>query len=161
MSGSSSTRMRQLARAKLDQIGKRWRQFLAQPVGIPRGGWIAATRDALSMSQTDLARRLGVMPSSIVKLEARERAGTIQLDTLRRVADALDCDLVVVMVPRQSLQAMVDQQRIKQYAATLGRVTAHMNLENQPVSEELHQHLLEQAKAAIPDSALWRDSGLE
>lgn len=153
--------MRQLARKKLDLIGNWWRNVLSQMQPAPRGGWIAATREALGMSQTDLAKRMNVTPSSIAKMEISERAGAIQLDTLRRAADALECNLVVAMVPRQSLQSMVDEQRLKQYEWMVDRTGTHMSLEDQAGSEDLRQHLLKQAEAAITDRLLWRKSVID
>ena len=160
MASNTTRQMRRLARAKLDQTGDWLRQMLPRLQSTPRGGWIAATRDALGMSQSDLARRLGVLPSSVVKLENSERAGTVQVDTLRRAAAAMDCELVVLVVPRQPLQSAVDGQRLKLYNATFNRAATHMKLEDQTVSDDLHRHLLQQAEAAIPDTALWRESGL-
>lgn len=160
MASNTTRQMRRLARAKLDQTGDWLRQRLPRLQSTPRGGWIAATRDALGMSQSDLARRLGVLPSSVVKLENSERAGTVQVDTLRRAAAAMDCELVVLVVPRQPLQCTVDGQRLKLYNATFNRAAIHMKLEDQTVSDDLHRHLLQQAEAAIPDTALWREREL-
>lgn len=160
MASNTTRQMRRLARAKLDQTGDWLRQRLPRLQSTPRGGWIAATRDALGMSQSDLARRLGVLPSSVVKLENSERAGTVQVDTLRRAAAAMDCELVVLVVPRQPLQSAVDEQRLKLYNATFNRAATHMKLEDQTVSDDLHRHLLQQAEDAIPDTALWREREL-
>lgn len=156
MAPSATSQMRRLARSKLDQTGDWLRQILPRLRPVPRGGWIAATRDALGMSRSELARRLGVQPSSVLKLENSERAGTVQVDTLRRAAAAMDCEVVLLVVPRQSLQASVDQQRLKLFNATFNRTAIHMKLEDQAVSEELRRYLLQQAETEIPDTALWR-----
>lgn len=160
MASHTTQQMRRLARTRLDQTGDVLRQMLLRLQSAPHGGWIAATRDALGMSQSDLARRLGVLPSSVVKLENSERAGTVRVETLRRAAAAMDCELVVLVVPRQSLQSSVDQQRLKLYNATFNRTAFHMKLEDQAVSDDLHRHLLRQAEAEIPDTVLWRESEL-
>lgn len=160
MAFNATQQMRRLARTRLDQTGDWLRQVLPKLQSAPRGGWIAATRDALGMSQTDLARRLGVLPSSVAKLENSERAGTVRVDTLRRAAAAMDCELVVLVVPRQPLQSSVDQQRFKLYNTTFNRAAAHMKLEDQAVSDDLRRHLLQEAEAAIPDTALWRETEL-
>lgn len=153
---SSTPQMRRLARLKLDQTGDWLRQVLPKLRPVPCGGWIAATRDALGMSRVELARRLGVQPSSVVKLENSERAGKVQIDTLRRAAAAMDCEVVLLVVPRQPLQVSVDQQRLKLYNTMFNRAATHMKLEDQAVSEDLRRHLLQQAETVIPDSALWR-----
>ena len=160
MASHPSRQMRRLARTKLDQTGNWLRSMLPRLKAMPNGGWIAATRDALGMSQSDLARRLGVLPSSVVKLENSERIGTVQIATLQRAAAAMDCDVVLLVVPRQPLQTIVDQQRLKLYNAAFNRAATHMKLEDQAVSEDLHRHLMQQAEEAIPDTALWRETQL-
>lgn len=50
---------------------------------------------------------MGVGQSSISGLERRETSETIRLHSLRRAADALDCDLVYFFVPRTTLDETV------------------------------------------------------
>jgi predicted DNA-binding mobile mystery protein A len=73
----------------------------------PARGWIRAVREALGMTTAQLATRLGVKQPSVVALEQSEAKGTIQLATLRRVAEALDCTLVYALVPNKPLEAVV------------------------------------------------------
>jgi DNA-binding XRE family transcriptional regulator len=51
------------------------------------------------LSQRGLARRAGMQQSSIARLEGGQ---TASLRTLRRVADALDADVKVTLVPRRA-----------------------------------------------------------
>jgi predicted DNA-binding mobile mystery protein A len=93
------------SRARLDE---RLAQFgAAQQYSPPSRGWIKAIRDALGMSTAQLARRLGVRQPSIVDLERSEEKGTIELATLRRVAEALDCSLVYALVPNHPLEMTI------------------------------------------------------
>ncbi|HXM44409.1 MAG TPA: mobile mystery protein A [Bryobacteraceae bacterium] len=73
----------------------------------PVRGWIKAVREALGMTTAQLARRLGVKQPSVVAIEQSEGKGAIELATLRRVAEALDCTLVYAFVPNKPLEAMV------------------------------------------------------
>lgn len=73
----------------------------------PVRGWIKAIREALGMSTAQLAQRLGVRQPSLVAIEQSEAKGTIELATLRRVAEALDCTLVYALLPNKPLEAMV------------------------------------------------------
>ena len=50
------------------------------------------------LSQTELAELVGTTQSSIARLESGGRPPRI--DTLRRIAEALDCELVVTLRPR-------------------------------------------------------------
>ncbi len=79
----------------------------------PLRGWIKAIRQALGMTSLQLAKRLRVKQPSVVALEQSEARGTIELATLRRVANALDCTLVYALLPNKPLEDMVwDKARI-------------------------------------------------
>jgi transcriptional regulator with XRE-family HTH domain len=69
----------------------------------PERGWLAEVRRASRLSTRDVAARLGVSQPVVVRLEESERLGTIQLQQLRRVAEALDADVRVAIVPRAGL----------------------------------------------------------
>ena len=57
-----------------------------------------------------MGQRLGITASGVRKLEQAEAADAITLATLRRVAEALDCELHYALVPRQPLRQMRWQQ---------------------------------------------------
>lgn len=61
-------------------------------------GKVAERRVAMSMSQRELAELCGTTQSAIARLERGGRPPRI--DTLLRIAEALDCDLVVELNPR-------------------------------------------------------------
>src|ERR1700730_9925669 len=71
----------------------------------PVRGWIKAVREALGMTTAQLAKRLGMKQPSVVAIEQSEAKGTIELATLRRVAESLDCTLVYAIVPNKPLEA--------------------------------------------------------
>ena len=72
----------------------------------PEGGWlfaqiaddVAERRAALGLSQRELAERTGTTQSAIARLERGGRPPRI--DTLLRIAEALECDLSVELRPR-------------------------------------------------------------
>jgi transcriptional regulator with XRE-family HTH domain len=57
-------------------------------------------RKALGLSQAELASRCDTTQSAIARLESGGRPPRI--DTLLRIADALDCDLSVELRPREA-----------------------------------------------------------
>lgn len=59
---------------------------------------VAARRIEMKLSQRELAELCGTTQSAIARLERGGRPPRI--DTLLRIAEALDCDLVVDLVPR-------------------------------------------------------------
>ena len=60
---------------------------------------VAEQRMAKSLSQRELAELCGTTQSAIARLERGGRPPRI--DTLLRIAEALDCDLVVELEPRK------------------------------------------------------------
>lgn len=82
---------------------ERLRQRLA---GVEEDGWLFAAiagqvterRLELGLSQADLAGLVGTTQSAIARLESGGRPPRI--DTLLRIANALDCELVVRLRPR-------------------------------------------------------------
>src|SRR6478752_5998646 len=129
-----STQLREAARRRLDQ---RYRKAsIAELQARPRLGWVRAVRDALGMSTRQLASRMRVTQPTVVQLEQSEANGTIQLATLRRAADALDCELVYALVPRSgSLEQTVLAHAHRKAATMVRAVDRSMELENQAVTD--------------------------
>jgi predicted DNA-binding mobile mystery protein A len=95
----------------------------------PAIGWIASIRQALGMSKTQLANRIGVTPPSVFELESNEVKKTITLSSLHKAADALGCDLQYVLLPRRPLEKLIAEQALKKASLKLGRVNQSQALE--------------------------------
>ena len=101
------------------------------PVSRPVHGWLRAIRQALELSHAAVSARLKLSPQAIQGYENAEKNDAITLATLRRAAAALDCELVVALVPKggRTFVALADAQDPEQ--AHL-RATEHsMALEDQ------------------------------
>src|SRR5271156_1569787 len=106
---------------------------LAKQYVPPVRGWIRAIREALGMTTAQLATRLGIKQPSLVALEQSEAKGTIELATLRRVAEALDCTLVYALVPNKPLETTL-RDRARAFARRRRAPVEHsMLLEDQKV----------------------------
>jgi len=73
----------------------------------PAKGWLLAVREGLGLSRAAVAKRLTLSPSAIAAFEQSEARGTISLQSLRKVADALDCEVVIKLVPKGG-QSFID-----------------------------------------------------
>jgi predicted DNA-binding mobile mystery protein A len=124
-----------LAAQSRSQLDERFRELgTANRYTSPVRGWIKALREALGMSTAQLAKRLGIKQPSLVALEQSEAKGTIELATLRRVAEALDCTLVYALVPNKPLETTV-RDRARAFARRRREPVEHsMLLEDQKVS---------------------------
>jgi predicted DNA-binding mobile mystery protein A len=102
----------------------------------PVRGWIKAIREALGMSTAQLAKRLRIKQPSVIALEKSEAKGTIELASLRRVAEALDCTLVYALVPKKPLESVVRGRARSLVRRRLEAVEHSMLLENQKVTRK-------------------------
>jgi predicted DNA-binding mobile mystery protein A len=160
-----------LARRQLSENLGRYAEASIAP--RPRDGWISALREALDMTVRQLAARLGVTPSNVTRLEQRERDDTITLGALRRAADALDCDLVYAVVPRQAsrpgatdnmLDALISTRARAVATAELRQIAHTMTLEDQTVTVADQTAQIAERTAALIESPkrLWdADTALE
>jgi len=135
-----AVRSRQLLDAHFDE----WQPL--RQLARPPGGWIRAVREALGMSAAALSARLGTTDGAVIRLEQSEASDRVRLETLRRAADALGCDLVYLFVPRRKLGAVV-RERARELAHTqVAAVHQTMLLEDQATTptSELEEQLTEQ-----------------
>src|SRR6266568_9311981 len=91
--------------------------------------WVRSLRLALEVTAEQLAGKLGVQRREVYRLETSEMQGVIGLGRLKSAAEALGCELVYGMVPRQGTleelaaevkeaqrQAMREKRRLKRLA---------------------------------------------
>jgi predicted DNA-binding mobile mystery protein A len=124
----------------------------------PPKGWTRAIRDALGMTGVQLAARLGVRPQSVEALEKSEASGSIQLSTLRRAAEAMDCTLVYALVPNSSLENAVHQRARKIAIRDLQRVAHTMRLEAQETGDAGMEARIEAyIRDVLKDRDLWNE----
>ena len=95
----------------------------------PRIGWIASVRQALGMSKTQLAKRVDITRPSLDELESNELKETITLASMRKIADALGCDVQYILVPRKPLEQMIAERAMKKASTKIGRVNQSQALE--------------------------------
>jgi predicted DNA-binding mobile mystery protein A len=121
----------------------------------PVRGWIKAIREALGMTTLQLANRLRVKQPSVVGLEKSEVKGNIELATLRRVAEALDCTLVYAIVPNKTLDASV-RDRARAFERRRREPIEHsMRLEDQTVKAKNVEARLDEVVRETNPRVFW------
>lgn len=101
----------------------------------PPRGWIKAIREALGMTSAQLAKRMGVSQPRVFTLERAEARGAVTLESLERAARALDCRLVYALVPRQPLDALIEERTLHLAKKRLAATRHTMALEAQGVEK--------------------------
>jgi len=129
----------------------------AKGVSRPLRGWVRAMREATGVTVRELAKRLGKAPSVAAHLEISEAEYRITLGKLRDAADALGCQLVYALIPKNGSVSELADARVRDRAAENVRAVEHsMVLEDQAVGgverkiEDETRHLLEKTSRRKP-----------
>lgn len=112
------------------------------------------------MTSLYLSKLLGVDLSTITRLELSEAEDRISLSTLRRAAEALDCELVYALVPRQSLKETLESRANEIARQHMTAISHSMSLEAQATSPEMVEtQQRELAESLLKGSrrALWQE----
>jgi predicted DNA-binding mobile mystery protein A len=99
----------------------------------PSQGWLRAVREALGLSLEEVAHKLGhVDKRRISEFEEGESSDRITLRSLKRVADAMGCELVYAIVPKSGTLTELAEARARgQATEDVLDVENTMALENQ------------------------------
>lgn len=97
-------------------------------------GWIKTVREAIGMTVSQLAARLGVTQPRITKMESNEE--NLKLSTMKKAAEAMNCEFVYYFKPKTTFQNLVDEQAQKKAVEVLKTVNVNMALENQEIAED-------------------------
>lgn len=117
----------------------------------PTRGWLNLIRTSLGMSARSLGERIGLSQSRIALIEKGEIEGTLTLNTLEKVAEGLNCDVVYYLVPKQgdTLEGLREHQALKKAASLNNYTEVHMSLEQQPTSVAFQQENIEKIKQQL------------
>jgi predicted DNA-binding mobile mystery protein A len=125
----------------------------------PPSGWIHTLRTALGMSMRQLSERIGHVPSSIAHFEKAEAQGSITLESLRKLADAMDMELVYGFKPKAgSLESTREKQSLKKAKEMLNRSNRTMQLEAQETDAAFNEQELQRIQKMFLEekpSKLW------
>lgn len=124
-------RLRALQLQQMEDSLANWRT--ADRTARPTAGWARSIRETLGMPAAALARRLGMTTAGVRKLETAEANQVISLSSLRKLAEALDCELQYALVPRKSLGLILKDRAMQVASDRLKPVSHSMSLEDQAV----------------------------
>jgi len=130
--------MRNKKKLILNQLNRKLEPFnkISKTI-IPEKGWIFTIRKSLNMTLEQLGKRIKMTRQGVKKIEEREASGSITLNTLREIAEALDMKLIYGFSSKyDSIDQMVDLKANKLATKIVLRTHQNMQLENQANSNE-------------------------
>ena len=118
---------------RLSQIDRNLQSFGgARSVSRPQRDWLRAVREALGITIREVSGKIRKTPQTVASFEKSEAADRITLQTLRRYAEALDCELVYAIVPKNGSLKQLAETRVRAKAERDVRAVEHtMALEDQ------------------------------
>lgn len=117
--------------------------------------WSKYVRNALGMTGSQLAKRLGIAQNSLSALEKREIEGRLTLNKLREMANAMECDLVYSFIPRKPIEDIVTDQARRKAQKSITQSNTHMSLENQKVTTNHKERLSDLTEDKKYSKYLW------
>jgi predicted DNA-binding mobile mystery protein A len=104
-------------------------------VKAPPQGWLRIVREAVGLSLRAVGSRINMAPQTIHAFERREAEGTLTLRNLRKVAGAMNCEVVYFLVPKSSKTKTFTKLAAAQsgFLANLMATEHSMKLEDQGV----------------------------
>ncbi len=112
-------------------------------------------RNALSMTQKNLAKLLNSNIATVSQTEKRETTGKVTLDTLRKIANAMECELIYAFVPKKEIKSILRQKALEKAEIIVRQADTHMTLEDQKVENSLRKRVERLADKLIAKGDVW------
>ena len=139
---------------KLKQISRSRQIIPLSELGIR----IKDVRDAIGMTQKQLARRLKVSQPFISQIE--NNIDNCNLRTVQKVLAGLECELKFVIVSKTSLKKIVKGRAERRAKWLLDRTFSNMAMEKQAPSKSFYRMQLRELSIELgnnPGPELWED----
>ena len=146
-----------LHKLRLAQVERAIEPFTTvKGASVPPGGWLRSIRESLGRSLRAQAEIAGISPVTLTKSERSEAEDRISLAQLRKLAAALDCELVYGLVPKKPLHEMIeDRAELLAKQEILG-VAHSMGLEDQRPSDTFIQRQIDERRKELLDGSWTR-----
>ena len=130
----------------------------------PPSGWLKAIRGALGINTRQLAKRCCVQHSSILKIEKNETQDKASIESLKKLASAMNCQLIYAIVPKtgyNSLEEIINHQAQLLAHKLVKKADHTMRLEAQGTSSKEIQRQTRKLANELKDkmdSRIWENS---
>jgi predicted DNA-binding mobile mystery protein A len=131
-------KMRNKRKLLIEQLDQKLQSFQkAELVLVPNKGWIHTIRTALNMTMAQLGARLKITRQGVKSIEESESKGSISINSLKEVGDALDLKFVYGFVPKNgTIDNLVNIKAEKLARKIALRTHQNMKLEDQGIGDE-------------------------
>ena len=130
--------MRNKKKLLIEQLDQKLKYFQkTEMVLVPDKGWINTIRTVLNMTMAQLGTKLNITRQGVKSIEESEAKGTISLNSLKDIAEALDLKFVYGFVPKDgTIDNLINSKAEKLARKIVLRTNQNMKLENQGIRDE-------------------------
>ena len=130
--------MRNKKQLLIEQLDQKLKPFQeTEMVLVPDKGWINTIRTTLNMTMAQLGTKLGVTKQGVKRIEESEAKGSISINSLKEVGEALELKLVYGFVPNVgSIENLISIKAEKLAQKIVLRTNQNMKLEDQGIGDE-------------------------
>lgn len=118
-------------------------------------GWIREVREALGMTLGKLGESCGLALSTVAQAERGEVDGKITVETLRKTAEAMNCEFAYVFIPKSDLNSFIESKAYEKAKRILTSADLHMTLEDQKVKSDLEPRIQRLKNKLISEGKVW------
>lgn len=140
--------MRNKRKLLIEQLDQKLEPFQKTAmVVVPSKGWINTIRTTLNMTMAQLGSKLNITRQGVKSIEESEAKGSISINSLKAVGEALDLKFVYGFIPKEgTIDNLINIKAEKLARKIVLRTNQNMKLENQAIGDE-------KIKASIEDLA--------
>ena len=122
----------------IEQLDQKLQPFSqTRMVLVPERGWINTIRATLNMTMAQLGSKLNITRQGVKRIEESEANGTITLNSLKDVANAMDLKLVYALVPKNgTIDDLIETKAEKLARKIVLRTNQNMKLEDQGIGDD-------------------------
>ncbi|MCX5750769.1 MAG: helix-turn-helix domain-containing protein [Candidatus Saganbacteria bacterium] len=130
-----------------------------RPVPVEKvGERLRDIREALGMTQKQLSKRLKISQPMLSKIE--ENTGSCALQTIAKVAAALECNFLGALDSKSTLETMIKKQAERKAQSLVKRTFANMAMEEQAPEKKAYEYQLKKLTEELianPGPELWEE----
>jgi predicted DNA-binding mobile mystery protein A len=130
--------MRTKKQLLIKQLDQKLQPFSeSRKIVVPERGWINTIRTTLNMTLAQVGAKLNITRQGVKNIEQSESNGTITINALKDVANAMDLKLVYALVPKNgTINDLIQTKAEKLAQKIVLRTNQNMKLEDQGIGDE-------------------------
>lgn len=107
------------------------------------------------MTLGKLGKICGLAPSTIAQAEQRELEEKITVETLKKTAEAMNCEFVYTFIPKSDLNAFIEKTAYEKAKRIVANADLHMSLEDQKVKGDIELKIQRLKHKLISEGKVW------